>query len=218
MRIHKEGRGTLIVTLVVILALLTTLRLLQADLRWMIIASVACSALLVFVLQFFRDPIRLIEMDPTVLLAPADGKVVAIEETVEGDHLKSECMTIAIFMNIHNVHVNRAPASGVVVGRQYHKGRYLVAWNPKSSHLNERASLVIRAETGTLVVRQIAGGLARRIVTYPNVGETVEQGSQIGFIKFGSRVDLFFPKSYEAKVTLGQKVTGGKTILAQLSN
>jgi phosphatidylserine decarboxylase len=184
----------------------------------MIITSLGLALFFVFFLQFFRNPPRTIALDPLALLAPADGKVVAIEETVESDFLKQDCMVIAIFMNVHNVHINRAAASGEVVHRQYHKGRYLLAWNPKSSHLNERASLAIRNAHGTTLTRQIAGGLARRIVTYPNVGDYVDQGNEIGFIKFGSRVDLFFPKSYQVKVRLGQKVTGGETVLARLTN
>lgn len=218
MRIHKEGLGTITVTSGLIAILLVVVVIAGASALLITAAAIGSALLLAFILQFFRDPPRSITLDSLALLAPADGKVVAIEETIESDFLRQECRVIAIFMNVHNIHVNRAPSSGEVVYRKYHKGRYLLAWNPKSSHLNERTSLAIRNQHGTTLTRQIAGGLARRIVTYPNVGDQVEQGSQIGFIKFGSRVDLFFPKSYKVKVRLGQKVTGGKTILAQITN
>jgi len=216
MRIHPEGRGSLALTAGFILVVLSALRLTDAADLWVAIAAGACAMLFVFMLQFFRNPHRDILADPSSLLAPADGKVVAIEETVETDFLKSECKVIAIFMGIFDVHANRAPADGEVVHRQYHKGRYLLAWNPKSSYLNERCSLATKNEHGVILTRQIAGGLARRIITYPNVGERIEQGSQIGFIKFGSRVDLFFPKTFEVEVTLGQRVVGGKTVLARI--
>lgn len=216
MRIHPEGRASLALTTGFIIVLLSTLRLVAAGDIWFAIAAIGSALLFIFMLQFFRNPHREITLDAAALLAPADGKVVAIEETMETDFIKSECNVIAIFMHVHNVHANRAPASGEVVHRQYHKGRYLLAWNPKSSHLNERCSLATKNEHGVVLTRQIAGGLARRIITYPNIGEQVEQGSQIGFIKFGSRVDLFFPKTFEVQVRLGQKVVGGKTVLARI--
>ena len=212
--IHKEGRGTLALVAGISLAALTVLRLADVADKWVVLAAVASGILFIIVLHFFRNPIRRITPDLNAVIAPADGKIVAIERVNEEEFMKGECTLISIFMNVHNVHVNRAPVAGKVIYRKYHHGKYLVAWNHKSSLLNERTTLAFSLEESTVMMRQIAGGLARRIVTYPKEGEWVEQGSQIGFIKFGSRVDVFIPNHFTVTATLKQKVKGGITVIA----
>lgn len=169
------------------------------------------------ILQFFRHPSIRIEKNPQHILAPADGKVVVIEEADEPEYLKRRCKQVSIFMSPVNVHVNRMPASGKISYYRYHAGKYLVAWHPKSSTENERTTVVVKTENGTeILFRQIAGALARRIKCYVTEGQTLEQGQEFGFIKFGSRVDLYLPLSADVCVNVGQKTTGGRTIIARL--
>lgn len=170
------------------------------------------------ILQFFRNPQRTISVqDKNVLYAPADGKVVVIEKTFEPEWLKEDCIQISIFMSPINVHVNRVPLDSEVEYYKYHPGKYLVAWHPKSSTDNERTSLGLRAYNGSRVLlRQIAGALARRIVCYSREGDTVLQGQEFGFIKFGSRVDIFVPLNTEILVQMNQKVSGNVTAIARL--
>jgi len=169
------------------------------------------------VLQFFRNPNReIILTDDNIVYAPADGKIVTIEEVVENEYFNAKKLQVSIFMSPVNVHVNRNPVSGTVNYFRYHPGKYLVAWNPKSSTENERTTVVINNGEEEILLRQIAGFMAKRIVNYLDVGEEVEQGKDMGFIKFGSRVDLFLPLDTKIEVTLGQKVKGNKTILARL--
>lgn len=168
------------------------------------------------ILQFFRNPIReLVIADENLIYAPADGKIVAIEEVTEGEYFNDKRLQISIFMSPTNVHVNRNPISGTVNYFKYHPGKYLVAWHPKSSTENERTTVVIGNGEAEILLRQIAGFMAKRIVNYVDEGERVEQGTDMGFIKFGSRVDLFLPLNADIQVEMGQKVKGNKTVIAK---
>ncbi|MES2849971.1 MAG: phosphatidylserine decarboxylase family protein [Bacteroidota bacterium] len=172
--------------------------------------------LLLFLISFFRIPDRKLTINEGQIIAPADGKVVVIEEAVDDEYFKTKRLQVSIFMSPANVHVNRCPVSGQVVYNQYHKGKYLVAWHPKSSTENERHSVVIRKGNIEILVKQIAGALAKRIVNYLEVGEEVEQTEEMGFIKFGSRVDLLLPVGTKVNVELNQAVQGGVTVIATL--
>lgn len=170
------------------------------------------------ILQFFRHPSRKTSIDERLVIAPADGKVVVIEETEETEVLKDKRIQVSIFMSPVNVHVNRYPVSGKVTFCKYHPGLYLVAWHPKSSTENERTTIVIEnSKNIPVLMRQIAGAVARRIVCYSKQGDLATQGGEMGFIKFGSRVDVFLPLNAKLVVQLNQKVTGGETVLAELS-
>jgi phosphatidylserine decarboxylase len=169
------------------------------------------------ILQFFRNPIFTVEKNDKNIIAPADGKVVVIEETDEPEFLKDRRKQISIFMSPFNVHVNRMPVGGIIKYFKYHKGKYLVAWHPKSSTENERTTVVAEMKNGTQVLfRQIAGALAKRIKWYVQEGQPMDQGSEFGFIKFGSRVDIFLPLNAKVTVKHGDKTTGGKTVIAVL--
>lgn len=212
---HKEGQkiiiGTFFITaLIIILAdQFVTITWLQIGLQ------VLALALLVIVLQFFRNPKRTATKSFDDILAPVDGKVVVIEEVEETEYFKGKRKQVSIFMSPINVHVTRYAVSGVVKFSKYHPGKYLVAWHPKASEENERTTVVINTpKFGDILYRQIAGALARRIVNYAEVGDHVQQGDDAGFIKFGSRVDLFLPLDAAITVKLGQKVTGAKTCIA----
>jgi phosphatidylserine decarboxylase len=166
------------------------------------------------VVWFFRDPERPVVPNDALILSPADGKVVVIKETVEQEYFGDTRMQVSIFMSPLNVHLNRFPVSGTVSYFKYHPGRYLVAWHPKSSTLNERSTVVIKDNQGReILVRQIAGAIARRIVPYAVPGKQVVQGGELGFIRFGSRVDLFLPPGTRLNVNVGDKVTGNKTVI-----
>ena len=170
----------------------------------------------VLILQFFRNPKRTTIENPDQIIAPVDGKVVVIEEVSENEYFKDKRRQISIFMSPINVHVTRYPISGTVEFSKYHPGKYLVAWHPKSSEENERTTIVIENKNvGKILYRQIAGALARRIVNYAKEGEPVKQGADAGFIKFGSRVDVFLPLHMKVNVTLNQKTKGGVTVIAQ---
>lgn len=171
---------------------------------------------LFFLLYFFRAPERVAEIDPACVCSPADGKIVVIETTTEKEYLKEQRLQISVFMSPLNVHSNRYPVSGTVKEVIYHPGKYLVAWHPKSSELNERCTTVIEMETGDeIVVRQIAGAVARRIVTYATPGQKVKQGDELGFIKFGSRVDIFLPMSFKPTVEIDRKVKAVRSVLGR---
>ena len=219
MTIHKEGYATLFLSAVVLFALNWAADHFFPTSHIIRLAVLIPSAVVfLIILQFFRSPDRKIRRNDNQVLAPADGKVVVIEETNENEVLKDRRIQVSIFMSPFNVHVNRYPVSGQVVYSRYHPGKYMVAWHPKSSEENERTTVVIENGSKTnILLRQIAGALARRIVCYPRLGYMVKQGEQMGFIKFGSRVDIFLPLNAKVHVTLGQKVTGGETILADLS-
>ncbi|HEV2832273.1 MAG TPA: phosphatidylserine decarboxylase family protein [Hanamia sp.] len=172
--------------------------------------------LLLFIISFFRSPKRNFTIARHQVICPADGKVVVIEEMTDTEYFKDKRLQVSIFMSPANVHINRIPMSGKVEYSQYHKGKYLVAWSPKSSTENERHSVVIKSDNAVILVKQIAGAVAKRIVNYLQVGQMVEQGNEMGFIKFGSRVDVLLPVGTELNVTLNQAVKGGVTVLATI--
>ena len=173
--------------------------------------------LYLLVLNFFRNPKRVTVLNDKDIIAPVDGKVVVVEEVVENEYFKDKRRQISIFMSPLNVHVTRYPISGEVLYSKYHPGKYLVAWHPKSSEENERTTIVVENNTvGPILYRQIAGAVARRIVNYAKVGQEVVQGQDAGFIKFGSRIDLFIPIDMKVHVSLDQKAKGGKTIIASV--
>jgi phosphatidylserine decarboxylase len=173
--------------------------------------------LFLFIVSFFRIPRRAHTLGESHVVCPADGKVVVIEEVVEEEYFKDKRIQVSIFMSPANVHVNRNPMSGEVLYSKYHKGKYLVAWHPKSSTENERHSVVIKNDRGEILIKQIAGALAKRIINYLNVGQSVSQGAEMGFIKFGSRVDVLLPVGTTVNVQLNQVVKGGVTVLATFS-
>ena len=218
MVIHKEGRRILLVTLLGLLA--GNLVLLYFNRGATLVNGLvagACVIVFLLILQFFRSPMRHLFTHEDLLMAPADGKVVVIESVFEPEYFEDERKQISIFMSPINVHITRNPISGIVKYFKYHPGNYLVAWHPKSSTQNERTTVVVQSEAGPLVLfRQIAGAMARRIVWYVNEGDEVSQGEEFGFIKFGSRVDVFVPMDTDVKVVLGQKVKGGETVICQL--
>lgn len=172
--------------------------------------------LLLFLISFFRLPARKLTTGDNLVVSPADGKVVVIEEIIDVEYFNAKRLQVSVFMSPANVHVNRNPISGDVVYNQYHKGKYLVAWNPKSSTENERHSVVIKKANTEVLVKQIAGALAKRIVNYLQVGQKVNQTDEMGFIKFGSRVDLLLPVGTKINVELNQVVQGGVTVIATL--
>ncbi len=219
MTIHKEGRTLLLLLFLMLVAtnvFLPELIVLNENVRMMMIGG--SIFLFLLILQFFRNPIFSITQNQNQVLAPADGKVVVIEETEETEYLKEKRRQISIFMSPVNVHVNRMPVEGSISYFKYHPGKYLVAWHPKSSTENERTTVVAKMKNGTEVLfRQIAGALARRIKCYVSEGQVLEQGQEFGFIKFGSRVDVFLPLDAKILVEVGQKTKGGRTVLAELS-
>jgi phosphatidylserine decarboxylase len=174
-------------------------------------------SVLLFLISFFRVPNRKLTIDENAVICPADGKVVVIEEIFEEEYFKDNRLQVSIFMSPANVHQNIVPLSGHVIYNQYHKGKYLVAWNPKSSTENERQSVVIRGGKTEILVKQIAGALAKRIKNYLVVGQKVEQSQELGFIKFGSRVDVLLPIGTAIMVKINQAVQGGVTVLAKIS-
>lgn len=218
MTIHREGRKLLFVSLVAFFALNWAVGYFFPDAT--ILQNIVIGASIIFyliILQFFRIPIFEVQKDPKKVLAPADGKVVVIEETEEPEYLKSRRKQISIFMSPINVHVNRMPVAGSVSYFKYHPGKYLVAWHPKSSTENERTTVVAKMNNGTeILFRQIAGALARRIKWYVKEGQQLDQGDEFGFIKFGSRVDIFLPLDAKVTVKIGEVTKGGKTVIAEL--
>jgi len=219
MTIHKEGRVLLLVLLIVFFGLNYAINYFFGQGFLFYAVLIFSIAFYLIILQFFRSPNIRISIDDKIVLAPADGRVVVVEEVNEGEYFKSNRRQISIFMSPVNVHVNRNPVSGVVKYFKYHAGKYLVAWHPKSSLENERTTLVIQTNSGVeILFRQIAGALAKRIKFYVKEGDNVTQGNEFGFIKFGSRVDVFVPLDAEVLVELGQKSKGGVTVLARLKS
>ncbi len=220
MSIHKEGYKILAFGLLFLIVLNIVVSILWSDLTLFVWAVIICSlALYVFLLFFFRLPDRSLDPNHGLIYAPADGKVVVIEETEETEYFKDTRLQVSIFMSPFNVHSNRYPVSGKIKFVRYHPGKNMVAWHPKSSELNERSTIVIETADGTeILIRQIAGALARRIVTYSREGQEVKQGDELGFIKFGSRVDLFLPVGTDIEVPILQQVRANMSILTRIGN
>lgn len=218
MTIHGEGYKTIaLCTLIVVLLNLSVFWFFGSYAMWFcIIFLVITLGMLLFIVSFFRIPARQFVYGENLVMAPCDGKVVVIEETTDDEYFKAKRLQVSIFMSPANVHVNRNSISGTVVYSQYHKGKYLVAWNPKSSTENERHSVVIAQGNTEVLIKQIAGALAKRIVNYLHVGDKVKQNEELGFIKFGSRVDLLLPVGTKIKVGLNEVVKGGISVIAEL--
>lgn len=218
MTLHREGYKSIAIAALLLGALnLCLFWFLGTSLLWLCVVLLIIS--LVFfalIVSFFRIPSRKLTINANQIIAPADGKVVVIEETVDPEYFKDKRLQVSIFMSPLNVHVNRNPLSGEVVYNQYHKGKFLVAWHPKSSTENERHSAVIRKGNIEVLVKQIAGAVAKRIINYLEVGQKVNQGEEMGFIKFGSRVDLLLPVGTKINVALNEVVQGGVTVIATI--
>ena len=218
MTIHKEGYTSIALCILFIFVLNAVVQFFWPDTSWIHWAAYIISFIVfIVILQFFRSPRINVAAHDAHVICPADGKVVVIEETEETEFLKDRRIQLSIFMSPINVHVNRYPIGGIVKYFKYHPGKFLVAWHPKSSTENERTTVVVENESGVAVLfRQIAGAMARRIVCYSKEGDKAEQGGQFGFIKFGSRVDVFLPLGTKINVKLGDAVKGGITVLAEL--
>jgi phosphatidylserine decarboxylase len=218
MTIHREGYKSIVIS-TIIFAVINLLSFYFISfympwLSWLIL--VVTLGLLLFLISFFRVPNRQLTKGDNMVICPADGKVVTIEEIYDEEYFKGKRLQVSVFMSPANVHQNRNPVSGEVIYSQYHKGKYLVAWHPKSSTENERHSVVIRNNRGEILVKQIAGALAKRIINYLQVGQKVDQSTEMGFIKFGSRVDILLPVNAKVMVKLNEVVKGGVTVLATL--
>jgi len=213
---HKEGQKIIFISLILVGGLFLLIDFIEIP--WLIkTLQIGLLVFFILILQFFRNPKRHTQHNDTHVISPVDGKVVVIEEVEEPEYFKDKRLQVSVFMSPINVHVTRYPVGGKVVFSKYHPGKYLVAWHPKSSEENERTTVVVENQKiGKVLYRQIAGALARRIVNYAKKDMNVVQGSDAGFIKFGSRVDLFLPLDTKLKVNLDQKVKGGETIIAEL--
>ena len=218
MTVHKEGYKSIALATIIFIALnMIFFWLFGASLLWLCIAFfIITLSLVLFIVSFFRIPARKLTISNGKIISPADGKVVVIEESFDDEYFKKKMLQVSVFMSPLNVHVNRNPIDGDIVYNKYHKGKYLVAWNPKSSTENERHSVVIKNGNTEILVKQIAGAVARRIVNYLEVGNRVKQTEEYGFIKFGSRVDLLLPIGTKINVDLNEVVQGGVTVLATL--
>lgn len=217
MTLHKEGHKIILFSTLILGGLNFGLHEWLGDNLITQIILFLSLVVYILIIQFFRNPVRYTSIDENHIIAPADGKVVVIEDVEEPEFFKGKRKQISIFMSPLNVHVNRFPASGKVVYQKYYPGKYLVAWHPKSSTENERTTVVVENAKGQILFRQIAGALARRIVCYAKEGDNAIQGAEYGFIKFGSRIDLFLPLDCKINVTLGQKTKGGETIIGFLA-
>lgn len=220
MKIHKEGHVIIVLILIILNLVLLGINYIfpiQTIIHYILYGSAAI--FFFFVIRFFRVPNRTILFDDNAIYAPADGEIVVIEEVIENEYYNNPRKQISIFMSPLNVHVNFYPISGILVYKKYHPGRFLVAWHPKSSTLNERNTLVVESEDATksILFRQIAGFMARRIVTPVQIKDVAVQGNEFGMIKFGSRVDVFVPIDAKINVAIGQKVTAKKTVIATFS-
>lgn len=217
MRIHREGFWIILISFIALGILSPLSGLIPMPLWLHYVVWILLALAFLWIVKFFRYPRRIISPDETIVLCPADGKIVAIEEVFEPEFFKGKRIQVSVFMSPNNVHVNWSPISGTIRFMKYHPGKYLVAWHPKSSTDNERTSVVIENHSGVqILLRQIAGALARRIVCYAREGNSIRQGDEFGFIKFGSRVDIFLPTDAEIKVIIGQKVSGKQTVIALL--
>lgn len=218
MLIHREGYKIIMMTMLILAGI--NIAVLSGFGDAHIVSKIVLSISLVFfilIVQFFRNPFRNTVINENHVIAPADGKVVVIEEVEEPEYFKDKRKQVSIFMSPVNVHVNRNPIAGIIKYAKYHPGKYLVAWHPKSSTENERTTVVIAGSKAEVLFRQIAGALAKRIVYYVKEGDMVEQGSEMGFIKFGSRIDIYLPLDATINVKLDQKTRGGETVVATLA-
>lgn len=217
MKIHREGYKIILFSLLGLALLNALFYYALSNWMWLVILLGIASLVFFFlIVQFFRVPKRNPIVDGNKIVAPSDGKVVVIEEIEEGEYFNDQRIQLSIFMSPLNVHIQWAPISGLIKYFKYHPGKYLVAWHPKSSTLNERTTIVIEHENGEEVMfRQIAGAVARRIVSYAAEGEKAEHGKEIGFIKFGSRIDVILPKNAKILVDLEQVTVGSETVLAE---
>ena len=212
---HKEGHRIIIISLLITSCLIITLEYSINAIEVKFLLSLLCLIFFVLILQFFRNPKRKIETNDKKILAPADGKIVIIKEVFEKEFYNEKRLQVSIFMSPFNVHVTRYPVGGEIIFSKYHPGKYLFAWHPKSSELNERTSVVIKNKVfGNILYRQIAGALARRIVNYASEGREIKQGDESGFIKFGSRLDIFLPLKTKVNVSINQMVKGGISEIA----
>ncbi len=215
-RIHREGFESIVIAAIISMVLIAAAEYTPVVISALLV--IVAGFLFLIVLQFFRNPVRKIPVaDNNLVYAPADGKVVVIEEAIETEYFNEKRLMVSIFMSPLNVHVNRNPVSGSIEYAQYHPGKYLVAWHPKSSTENERTTVVYNTGKEKILMRQIAGALARRIVNYLETGNQVKQGEDMGFIKFGSRVDLYLPLDAKIKVNLEEIVRGNQTVIAELA-
>ena len=213
---HKEGHTIILIFLFAVIADILLLEYILDDGLIKLILQSVSILILLLILQFFRNPVRNTIINEKHIISPVDGKVVNIEKVYEKEYFKDERLQVSIFMSPFNVHVTRYPISGKVKFSKYHPGEYLVAWHPKSSEKNERTTIVLENKVvGKILYRQIAGALARRIVNYAEVGENVTQGNDAGFIKFGSRVDLFLPVDSILNIEINQHVRGGEDIISK---
>lgn len=213
---HKEGFKIIFIALVIVIGLSLLANVFVEDPTFRGGVIIALIIILLLVLQFFRNPKRNFLVHPDYVISPVDGKVVVIEEVFEKEYFNDKRLQVSVFMNPINVHVTRYPVGGKIVYSKYHPGKYLVAWHPKSSEENERTTVVVKNEAfGEVLYRQIAGAMAKRIVNYAEINDEVSQASDSGFIKFGSRVDVFLPLDAKIKVAINQKVKGGISIIAE---
>ncbi len=221
MKLHREGFSILLISLFISIAIgITNYLLFSSECLWLFISIEALNfVLLILIVQFFRIPKRYKHYESDQIVCPADGEVVVIEETLETEYFNDKRIQISIFMSPLNVHANYYPINGTVCYQKYHPGKFLVAWHPKSSTENERTSMVIKTADGTeILVRQIAGAMARRICYYNEIGSVAKQGEEFGFIKFGSRIDIFLPLNTTLSIEIGEKVQGKLSILGKLNN
>jgi len=213
---HKEGYVIIVISFIIVAIINLFTNIFIAHPLTSKIIGIFSIAIFILILQFFRNPKRVTQINDSSIISPVDGKVVAIKKIYEKEYFKNDRVQVSIFMSPINVHVTRFPIGGVIKFSKYHPGKYLVAWHPKSSELNERTTVVVENKNfGEILYRQIAGAVARRIVNYAKIGKTVIQGDDAGFIKFGSRVDLFLPLNSKIKVKIDQTVKGGVDKIAE---
>lgn len=220
MKIHREGYPTItLVSALLIIAVFVMRTFFPEAGNWAWLIYAPLIVLWIVILQFFRSPNRIIPIDPSAVLSPADGRVVVVEEAYEKEFFKKPMLQVSIFMSPFNVHQNRYPVGGKVLYKRHHHGKFLLAWSPKSSTLNERTSIVLQTESNQqLLMHQVAGFVARRIVCYTKEGTMVKQGDELGFIKFGSRADLYLPLGTKINVKIGDNVKGGISSIATLQH
>lgn len=215
---HKEGNKIILITFISVIATFLLVDHFVSIIGLRVLLMVALLVFLILILQFFRNPKRLTNLNKQQVVSPVDGKVVVIEEVFEKEFFKEKRLQVSVFMSPINVHVTRYPIGGTVIFSKYHPGKYLVAWHPKASEENERTTVVVENDTyGKVLYRQIAGALAKRIVNYAKQNDKAIQGEDSGFIKFGSRVDLYLPLDTKIKVQLNQKVRGGESVIAEVN-